>query len=121
MKIKIENKFIGEDEPCFIIAEAGINHNNSLEMAKKMIDAAKEAGCDAIKFQMFKAKLMYPKTAGTYETDGNIINIYDAMEKIELPESWIPELMKYCKQKNIIFFTIIKINRIRTILLYILS
>ncbi len=105
MKIKIENKLIGEDEPCFIIAEAGINHNNSLDMAKKMIDVAKESGCDAIKFQTFKAKLMYPKTAGTYETDGNVINIYDSMKKIELPESWIPELMNYCKQKNIIFFT----------------
>src|SRR3989338_945051 len=105
MKIKIENRFIGDDEPCFIVAEAGINHNNSLDLAKKMIDVAKEAGCDAIKFQTFKAKLMYPKTAGTYETDGNILNIYDTMEKTELPEKWIPELINYCKQKNIIFFT----------------
>src|SRR3989344_5146421 len=105
MKIKIKNKYIGDDEPCFIVAEAGINHNNSLDLAKKMVDVAKEAGCDAIKFQTFKTSLMYPKTAGTYETDGNIINIYDAMEKIELKESWIPELMEYCKQKNIIFFT----------------
>ena len=105
MKIKIENRFIGENEPCFIIAEAGINHNNSLDLAKKMVDVAKEAGCDAIKFQTFKTNLMYPKTAGTYKTDGNIINIYDAMEKIELKEEWIPERMKYCKEKNIIFFT----------------
>ncbi len=105
MKIKIENKFIGEDEPCFIVAEAGINHNNSLELAKKMVDVAKEAGCDAIKFQTFKTKLMYPKTAGTYETDGNILNIYEITKKTELKEELIPELIKYCKEKQIIFFT----------------
>src|SRR3989344_379681 len=81
MKIQIDNKIIGEDSPCFIIAEIGINHNNDINIAKKMIDATVEAGCDAAKFQTFKGKLMYPKTAGTYETDGNILNIFDIMEK----------------------------------------
>ena len=105
MKIRIENKTIGEDSPCFIIAEIGINHNNDINIAKKMIDAAVEAGCDAAKFQTFKGKLMYPKTAGTYETDGNILNIYEVMQKIELPEEWIGELMAYCKKKDIIFLS----------------
>src|SRR3989344_80916 len=105
MKIQIGNKTIGEDSPCFIIAEIGINHNNDINIAKKMIDAAVESGCDASKFQTFKGKLMYPKTAGTYETDGNTINIYDVMKKIELPEEWIGELMEYCKKKDIVFFS----------------
>ena len=105
MKIQIDNKIIGEDSPCFIIAEIGINHNNDINIAKKMIDATVEAGCDAAKFQTFKGKLMYPKTAGTYETDGNILNIYDVMQKIELPEEWISELMAHCKKKNIIFLS----------------
>ncbi len=107
MKIQIENKTIGEDSPCFIIAEIGINHNNDINIAKKMIDAAVEAGCDAAKFQTFKGKLMYPKTAGTYETDGNILNIYDTMQKIELPEEWINDLMEHCKKKDIIFLSIV--------------
>src|SRR3989344_7724909 len=105
MKIQIDNKTVGEDSNCFIIAEIGINHNNDINIAEKMIDAAVEAGCDAIKFQTFKGRLIYPKTAGTYETDGNIINIYDTMKKIELPEEWIDELMQYCENKNIIFLS----------------
>ena len=105
MKIQIENKTIGEDSPCFIIAEVGINHNNDINIAKKMIDAAVEACCDAVKFQTFKGKLMYSKNAGTYETDGNVLNIYEVMQKIELSEEWIDELMEYCKNKGIIFFS----------------
>ena len=45
MKVKINDKLIGEEEPCFIIAEAGVNHNGSVELAKKLIDAAKDARC----------------------------------------------------------------------------
>jgi len=49
-KIKIGNKTIGIKEPCFVIAEVGINHCGSLELAKKLIDVAVDAGCDAVKF-----------------------------------------------------------------------
>jgi len=47
MKIKISDKLIGGGEPCFIIAEAGVNHNGSVELAMKLIDTAKDAGADA--------------------------------------------------------------------------
>ncbi len=63
MKVKIENKLIGEGEPCFIVAEAGVNHNGSVEIAKKLIDVAKDAGTDAIKFQTFKAENVVIKNA----------------------------------------------------------
>ena len=56
LKVKISSKWIGGQSPVFIIAEAGINHNGSLKIAKKMITKAKECGVDAIKFQTFKAK-----------------------------------------------------------------
>jgi len=103
--MKIDNKEIGENQPCFIIAEVGINHNGDLNIAKKMIDAAVEAKCDAVKFQTFKAKLMYPKTAGNYETDGKVLQIHNAMKKFELPIEWLKELQEYCKNKNISFFS----------------
>ena len=53
---KIFNRFINQNSKPFIIAEAGINHNGSLDLAKKLVLVAKNAGADAIKFQTFKAK-----------------------------------------------------------------
>ena len=50
-ELKIGNKFIGDGHPTYVVAEIGINHNGELENAKKMIDAAKHAGVDAVKFQ----------------------------------------------------------------------
>ena len=49
--VKIADKLIGDNYPCFVIAEIGINHNGSVELAKKMIDIAVTTGCDAVKFQ----------------------------------------------------------------------
>ena len=58
-KVRIANKFIGEGEPCFIIAEIGINHNGSLDIAKRLIDNAVNAGCDAVKFQKRTIDIVY--------------------------------------------------------------
>ena len=62
-KIRIGDHFIGESEPCFIIAEAGVNHNGDVNLAKKLIDVAKEAGADAIKFQSFRAEELVTRSA----------------------------------------------------------
>ena len=56
MNFKIQNKKIGKKQPTFIIAEAGVNHNGSLKVAFKLIDLAKKAGADAVKFQTFDTK-----------------------------------------------------------------
>ena len=61
--ISIGQKKVGGNNPCFIIAEAGVNHNGSLEAAKKLIDAAKEAGVDAVKFQTFKTENIVTRNA----------------------------------------------------------
>jgi sialic acid synthase SpsE len=103
--IKIGNRLVGEDQPCFIIAEAGVNHNGELDLAKKLVDVAVEAGVDAVKFQVLTAKGLYVKNAGTFTTDwGEEHDIYEVWKKVEVPDSWIPELAEYCKSKNIIFF-----------------
>jgi N-acetylneuraminate synthase len=109
-QIIIENKIIGKNNPCFIIAEIGINHNGSLEIAKKLIDSAVEAGCDAVKFQAFTAKTLYPKSAGMLDwqdKDGKNYSypIYDNVKSFEMPYSWVPKLQAYCRKKNIIFFS----------------
>ena len=63
MRVKIANRVIGEGEPCFIIAEAGVNHNGKTRFAKELIDVAKEAGADAVKFQTFNTGQLVSKGA----------------------------------------------------------
>jgi len=93
----------------FIIAEVGINHNGSLENAFKMIDISKEAGCDAVKFQLFTAKNLYPKSAGTIDWhDGEKsydYNIFDMVKQFETPLEWIDLLIEYCDKRNIDFMS----------------
>lgn len=111
MHIKVGNRVISKDSPCFIIAECGINFNGSLELAKKLIDTAVEAGCDAAKFQAFTAENMYPKNAGELDREDNYndkkysFSIYDAVKSFELPKSWVPILQQYCNEKGIVFFS----------------
>ena len=59
--VKIGNKLIGDSQPCFIIAEIGINHNGDIAMAKKLIDMAIDCGCDAVKFQKRTVDVVYSK------------------------------------------------------------
>jgi N-acetylneuraminate synthase/N,N'-diacetyllegionaminate synthase len=101
-KIRIGDKIVGHDEPCFIIAEAGSNHNGNLEQAKKLIDAAVEAGANAIKFQIFKAENLYSKYTPEFSyLKGQ--NVYELIKDIETPREWLKELAGYCETKNIIF------------------
>jgi len=95
MKIKIAGKYVGENYPCFIVAEAGINHNGSLKIAKKMISVAKKAGADAIKFQTFKADDLAIPTS----------KFYKIFKKVELTTEEFVELSDYAKSKSIIFFS----------------
>lgn len=109
LKIKINSKLIGLGQPCFIIAEAGVNHNGSLKIAKKMIDSAKSAGADAVKFQTFKADdLVIPETQMAEYQRNNLkkdISQNEMLKKLELPFSAFRKLKKYCDQKNIIFLS----------------
>lgn len=93
-----------------IIAEAGVNHNGSIEIAKKLIDVASEAGVDYIKFQTFKTDNLVTKYAeqAIYQQE-NIgkrdKSQYDMLKKLELSEEDHKELIKYCLNKGIKFFS----------------
>mgnify|MGYP000055240929 CR=1 FL=1 len=91
----------------YVIAEIGINYNGSLDNCYKMIDVASQTGCNAAKFQMFTAKNMYPKSAGDLDWKDDkeeySYDIYEAIEKFELPLSWIEKLIAYCGNKKIDF------------------
>lgn len=105
-KIKISNKTVGPDEPCFIVAEAGVNHNGEVSLARKLIDAAKKAGADAVKFQVFKAEDMVTRTAEKAAYQKKMTGKepqYKMLKKLELTESEFKQLANYAKRKNIIF------------------
>jgi len=107
MKIRIGNKLIGEEEPCFIIAEAGVNHNGSVEMAKKLIDAAKAAGADAVKFQTFKAEEIVTLQGGKadYQNRAKERTQYEMLKHLELSFDEFRELKKYCDNKGVEFIS----------------
>jgi len=92
-------------ERAFVIAEAGSNHNGSLETAKELIDAAADAGADAVKFQTFRAEDMYVQESGEAEYLDDDRSIYDIIESMEMPYDWIPELRDYCEGAGVVFMS----------------
>jgi len=107
MNIKIGNKIIGKGKPCFIIAEAGSNHDGKIEQAKQLIDIAASAGADAVKFQSFQADKIAARTKDKI-VDINIAGaktLYELYKNLELPLDWLGELMDHAKEKGIIFLS----------------
>lgn len=93
----------------FVIAEAGVNHNGDIELAKKLVDMAKECGADAIKFQTFKAEESTGKCADKAEyqkkNDSTNESQFEMIKKLELPFESFSTIQDYCKEKNIIFIS----------------
>ncbi len=102
--MQVGDRLVGDEQPVLLVAECGINHNGSLDMALEMIDAAASAGVDAVKFQLFRAQGMYTPKAGRYRTaTGDMVEIYPLMEEVELPLEWLPELSARCRQRDVKF------------------
>jgi len=103
--VKIGNKMVGENESIYIIAEIGINHNGSLEVAKQLIDAAKECGCDAVKFQKRTVSVVYTpeELAKPRENPFGLTN-GDLKRGLEFGYEQYREIDRYCKMKNIEWF-----------------
>ena len=106
-KVRIGDRLVGEDEPCFIIAEAGVNHNGDVSLAQKLIDAAADAGADAVKFQIFKAEEVATELANKAqyqkETTGVDESQLDMLKRLELTENDFTELSDYARNKGLIF------------------
>ena len=106
-KIILGKKQIGTNEPCFTIAEAGANHEGSIEKAFKLIDAAKQSGSDSIKFQTYKASELTTSTAPKYwnddiknETQFDVFKKLDAFQN----DDW-KQVFEYSEKKDIICFS----------------
>jgi len=102
-EVRIGESIVGDGHPCFVIAEAGSNHNGSLEQAKRLIEVAASAGADAVKFQVFRADRLYPKSAGLSRYLNMPKPIYDIIAEMEMPYDWLPELRSCCREKGLVF------------------
>lgn len=110
MQVTQYQKFLITLNNVLIIAEAGVNHNGDLGLAKRLVDAAADARADYIKFQTFKADKLVVKSApkAAYQknntTDGDDTQ-FRMLKKLELREEWHQELIDYCADKNIKFLS----------------
>lgn len=104
-KIKIGEQYVGDGFPTFVIAEIGINHNGSVELAKKMIAGAMAAGADAVKFQKRTPELCVPKEQWYIERDtpwGRLTYI-DYRCKVEFSKEQYAEIDRFCKDNFIMW------------------
>jgi N,N'-diacetyllegionaminate synthase len=108
-EIMIDQKIIGKTHPCFVIAEAGVNHNGNIILAKRLVDEAKQVGADAIKFQTFKAEDLASKEAelATYQKQNTNFkgSQQEMLKTLELSEEEFIEIKEYCLKKEIIFLS----------------
>ncbi len=104
-KVKIAERYIGDGEKVFVIAEIGINHNGSLDNALKLIDGAKSAGCDAVKFQKRTPELCVPKDQWLIEreTPWGRMTYIDYRHRVEFSNDEYKIIDAYCKEKNIMW------------------
>jgi N,N'-diacetyllegionaminate synthase len=108
MAIRIGDRDIGQGG-AFIVAEAGVNHNGDLAIAHQLVDAAVDAGADAIKFQTFKAEKVMsaraPKAAYQKEATDNAESQLDMVKPFEFPPEVFEELYRYCQRQGITFLS----------------
>jgi sialic acid synthase SpsE len=97
-KIRVGDKVVGPGEPCFVVAEAGSNHNGSLNRAKRLIDVAVKAGADAVKFQSINPEKLYLMEELSDE-------FKKVLKQMEFPEDWHRKLSRYAEKKRIIFLS----------------
>jgi sialic acid synthase SpsE len=106
---KTEGRSIGPDSPVFLIAEAGINHNGNVRLAHRLIDAAVDAGADAVKFQTFITEEVVSKKAplaGHHVANiKEVVTHFDLIKKLELPFTAFTELKEHCEEKSVVFIS----------------
>lgn len=103
--VKIGNRLVGEGQPCFMVAEIGINHNGDMDIAKRLIDASAFTGCDAVKFQKRTVDVVYtaeelarPRESPFGDTNG------DLKRGLEFGQAQFAEIDRYCKDKNVMWY-----------------
>lgn len=106
-KVSIGNRLVGPGEPCFIIAEAGSNHDRNLGQARKLIEVAAEAGADAVKFQAFRAETLLaresPRVGHIDKGNKNGKSTFEIIKGMELPGDWLKDLAEHAGRQGLAF------------------
>ncbi len=109
MSVKIADRVVGSGHPCFVIAEAGVNHNGQLDLALRLVDAAQEAGADAVKFQTFKSEKVVspiaPKVEYQVANTESAGSQMDMIRKLELTFDEFRQVHDYCQKHKILFLS----------------
>ena len=107
--IEIAERKIGPGQPCFIIAEAGVNHNGELKLARQLVDTAVEAGADAVKFQTFQARRLVtekaPKADYQLRATDSSESQFEMLSRLELSHEDHHDLKEYCQRRGILFLS----------------
>lgn len=106
-EIALGKRRIGSGNPCFVVAEIGINHNGDVNLARKEIDAAAEAGADSVKFQNYRTEDFIADRNLTYAYENNgkkiVESQYDMFKRCELDYEMLADLKAYCDKKSVVF------------------
>lgn len=110
--VRIGNRLVGDGQPVFVMAEAGANHNGELELAKKLVVAARDAGADCIKFQTFTAEEFCADRSKTftYRSQGKLVteSEFEMFKRLEFARDEWFELMSFCAAQGIMFLTTVQ-------------
>jgi sialic acid synthase SpsE len=110
-EFRIGDRPVGPDHPCYVIAEAGSNHNRDLATALRLIEVAAEAGADAVKFQTYTAEGLYSRRTPEmkYLKDQGLLaereSVWDLIKRVELPWEWHADLARHAAECGITFFS----------------
>lgn len=109
MQIQIGERTVGDGAPVFFIAEAGVNHNGDCDLGQRLVDAAADAGADAVKFQTFGAERLCtrdaPKAQYHMETTGSEQSWFDLLKSQEMDRAMHELLIRRCRERRILFLS----------------
>jgi N,N'-diacetyllegionaminate synthase len=105
--VRLGRRVVGAGEPCYVIAEAGANHDRDLDTARRLIDVAADAGADAVKFQTYSGKTLYSTKTPRFEYLGDLgaKPVHELLDEIALPRDWQPRLAAHCRDIGIEFLS----------------